>query len=198
MGIISKWKWWVFVCDELTESIWSCDKLGWDWMETIWSHTFIIELCIVVEEHPGFNEYSLTPNTKKRDYEMNHVWIICCFWIDWFNEMNKNRDCHCHWWWCLSNCVYKMTNMFFLTLFHILIVGRNDLDELVIKLMNKHGYSINNDDEGSVMMDLIIIQRWRRNMKYQMNKPPSLRMNDMIVQSVFSEIACLELMGLIN
>ena len=35
-------------------------------------------------------------------------------------------------------------------------------------------------------------------MKYQMNKPPSLRMNDIIVQSVFSEIACLELMGLIN
>ena len=64
--------------------------------------------------------------------------------------------------------------------------------------MNKHGYSINNDDEGSVMIDLIIIQRWRRNMKDQMNKPVSLRMNDMIVQSVFSEIACLELMGLIN
>ena len=64
--------------------------------------------------------------------------------------------------------------------------------------MNEHGYSINNDDEGSVMMDLIIIQKWRRNMKYQMNKQVSLRMNDMIVQSVFSEIACLELMGLIN
>ena len=64
--------------------------------------------------------------------------------------------------------------------------------------MNEHGYSINNDDEGSVMMDLIIIQRWRRNMKYQMNKQVSLRMNDMIVQRVFSEIACLELMGLIN
>jgi hypothetical protein len=52
-----------------------------------------------------------------------------------------------------------MTNMFFLTLFHIFTFGRNDLDELVIKLMNKHGYSINNDDEGSVMMHLIIIQR---------------------------------------
>ena len=52
-----------------------------------------------------------------------------------------------------------MIVMFFLTLFHILIVGRNDLDELVIKLINEHGYSINNDDEGSVMMDLIIIQR---------------------------------------
>ena len=64
--------------------------------------------------------------------------------------------------------------------------------------MNEHGCSINNDDEGSVMIDLIIIQRWRRNMKYQMNKQVSLRMNDMIVQSVFSEIACLELMGLIN
>jgi hypothetical protein len=79
-----------------------------------------------------------------------------------------------------------------------LIVGRNDLDELVIKLINEHGYSINNDDEGSVMMNLIIIQRLRRNMKYQMNKQVSLRMNDIIVQSVFSEIACLELMGLIN
>ena len=63
--------------------------------------------------------------------------------------------------------------------------------------MNEHGYSINNDDEGSVMMDLIIIQRWRRNMKYQMNKPPSLRMNDIIVQSIFSEIVCLKLMGLV-
>ena len=52
-----------------------------------------------------------------------------------------------------------MTIMFFLNEFHILIVGRNDLDELVIKLMNEHGYSINNDDEGSVMMNLIIIQR---------------------------------------
>ena len=52
-----------------------------------------------------------------------------------------------------------MTNMFFLTLFHIFTFGRNDLDELVIKLMNEHGYSINNDDEGSVMMNLIIIQR---------------------------------------
>ena len=51
--------------------------------------------------------------------------------------------------------------------------------------MNEHGYSINNDDEGSVMMDLIIIQRWRRNMKYQMNKQVSLRMNDMIIQSAF-------------
>ena len=64
--------------------------------------------------------------------------------------------------------------------------------------MNEHGYSINNNDEGSVMMHLIIIQRWGRNMKDQMNKQVSLRMNDMIVQSVFSEIACLELMGLIN
>ena len=88
--------------------------------------------------------------------------------------------------------------MFFLTLFHIFTFGTNDLDELVIKLMNEHGYSINNDGEGSVMMHLIIIQRLRRNMKYQMNKQVSLRMNDMIVQSVFSEIACLELMGLIN
>ena len=76
--------------------------------------------------------------------------------------------------------------------------GMNDLNELVSKLINKHGYSINTEDEGNVMMDLIIIQRWRRNMKYQMNKPSSLRMNEMIVQSVFSEIDCLELMGLIN
>ena len=52
-----------------------------------------------------------------------------------------------------------MANMFFLNVFHIVIVGRNDLDELVIKLINEHGYSINNDDEGSVMMDLIIIQK---------------------------------------
>ena len=130
------------------------------------------------------------------------TWIIFESFVDFelivSMRWTQNRDCHCHWWWCLSNCVCKMTIMFFLTLFHIFTFGRNYLDELVIKLINKHGYSINNDDEGSVMIDLIIIQRWRRNMKYQLNKPSSLRVNDMIVQSVFSEIDCLELMGLIN
>ena len=158
MGIISKWKWWVFVCDELIESIWSGDKLGWDWMETIWNHTFIIELCIVLEEHPGFNEYSLTQRREMMTWIMFESFddfelIVSMRWT-------QNRDCHCHWWWCLSNCVCKMTNMFFLTLFHIFTFGRNDLDELVIKLMNEHGYSINNDDEGSVKIDLIIIQKW--------------------------------------
>ena len=33
-------------------------------METIWSHTFIIELYVVLEEHAGFNYYSLTPRRE--------------------------------------------------------------------------------------------------------------------------------------
>ena len=64
-----------------------------------------------------------------------HHWIVCCCWrtswfqlifIDtryqeerWWHESfivielivsmrwTQNRDCHCHWWWCLSNCVCK-------------------------------------------------------------------------------------------
>ena len=105
MGIIRKWKWWVFVCDELIESIWSCDKLGWNWMETIWNHTFITELCVVLEEHPGFNEYSLTQRREMM------TWIMIESFVDFelivSMRWTQNRDCHCHWWWCLSNCVCK-------------------------------------------------------------------------------------------
>ena len=45
------------------------------------------------------------------------------------------------------------------------------------------------------MMHLIIIQKWRRNMKYQMDKQLSLRMNGVAVQSVFSDIVCFEFDG---
>ena len=46
------------------------------------------------------------------------------------------------------------------------------------------------------MMDFIIIQKWRRNMKWEIDKPSWLKMNDRIVQDVFSEIVCLKLVGL--
>ena len=105
MGIIRKWKWWVFVCDELIESFWSCDKLGWDWMETIWNHTFIIELCVVLEEHPGFNEYSLTQRREMMTRIMFESFVV--FQLIVSMRWTQNRDCHCHWWWCLSNCVCK-------------------------------------------------------------------------------------------
>jgi hypothetical protein len=58
-------------------------------------------------------------DTKKRDDGKNHL-----LFLNWLFQWDghKTRDCHCHWWWCLSNCAYKMTNMFFLTLFHILLL----------------------------------------------------------------------------
>ena len=63
---------------------------NWDGMETIWNHTFITGLCVVVEEHAGFNEYSLTPRREMM------TCIICCFELIVSMRWTQNRDCHCH------------------------------------------------------------------------------------------------------
>ncbi len=186
VGIISKWKWWA---DRAHLELWQIGMgLNGDNLESH-IHHWIVCCCWRTS---WFQLIFI--DTKKRDDDMNHLLLL-----NWLFQWDGHKTgiviaidgdvCQT----VSINDKYVLPD----SISHFTF-GRNDLDELVIKLMNKHGYSINNDDEGSVMMDLIIIQRWRRNMKYQMNKPVSLRMNDMIVQSVFSEIDCLELMGLIN
>ena len=63
-------------------------------METIWNHTFIIELCVVVEEHAGFNEYSLTPRIEMMTRIMFESFVV--FELIVSMRWTQNRDCHCH------------------------------------------------------------------------------------------------------
>ena len=69
-------------------------------METIWNHTFIIELCVVVEEHPGFNEYSLTPRIEMMTRIMIESFVVFELIVDFELIVSmiwtQNRDCHCH------------------------------------------------------------------------------------------------------
>ena len=135
------------VCDELIEFIWRCTRMkecvedvvvrNWDGMERIWNDTFITKLCVVVEEHLVLHWYSLT---SKQNPEMTGMMFesFVVFELIVSTMWTQNRNWHCHQLWWLSQYVCKMTVMFFLTVFQILIVGRNELDGVVIKLMNEN------------------------------------------------------------